>query len=89
MNAAAARQTINEQGREHTLVVYYQKKNGSIRRMACRYYGSASHVQNQMTVWDIEAGGYRTVNLDAIEVLKVLGVSRPRRSFDDLAQLFG
>lgn len=87
--AERARQTINTAGREHTLVIYYRKKDGTTRRMVCRYFGEASRVPSQMTVWDLEKGARRTVNLDTVEVLKVLGVSRPRRTFDDLAALFG
>ena len=49
------------------LVIHFTKKNGEHRRMVC-YPKSDGHTTrpDQVRVWDIEAGGYRTVTLPAV-----------------------
>ena len=54
MNATDARSTINAQGRLHTLVVYFTKRSGELRRMVCRYTGRPSRKSYLMLVWDLE-----------------------------------
>lgn len=71
-----ARRLIDTEGREHTLVLYFTKADGTARRMVCRYSGALSNHPDVMRVWDLEKGSWRSVNLTRIHGLKVLGVSR-------------
>lgn len=75
-NAAAARSIINSEGRTNLVVIYYQKKDGSIRRLVGYYDGAMSPAPDQMVMWDVEKGGYRTVNLRTVDVVKIMGCSR-------------
>ena len=72
---ADARQLILTEGQAHTCVVYFTKKDGTTRRMVCRYFDGTSRKPHLMTVLDIEKGAPRTVNLDAVQRIVVL---RPR-----------
>ena len=85
--AGSAREIINGAGREHTMVIYYQKLDGSRRRLVGRFDGARSRKPSQVVVWDFEAGGYRTVNLDLVESIKVCTRPEkpaPRRSLDEI-----
>ena len=77
MEATEARRLINTAGREHTLVVYFTKADGTKRRMVARYNGALSNHPDVLRVWDIEKGAWRSVNVTRIQGIKVLGVSRP------------
>lgn len=99
--ARSTREIINTAGREHTLVIYYRKLDGSRRRLVGRFDGASSRKPSQAVVWDFEAGGYRTVNLDLVESIKVCGrpvkpalrpaverEARLQQLHDEMAQLF-
>ncbi len=73
MTTTDARSTINTQGRLHTLVVYFTKADGELRRMVCRYTGRPSRKSYLMLVWDLEKGDWRNVNLGTVREIKVLG----------------
>jgi predicted DNA-binding transcriptional regulator YafY len=71
------RETINQAGREHTLVLYFTKADGTERRMVARYSGALSPTSKTMTLWDMEKGDWRTIRLDRVHGVKICGVSRP------------
>lgn len=68
----AARRMINEAGREHTLVVRFDKADGSARRMVCRYTGATSPDPWHMTVWDEEKDDWRQVDTRTCRTIRVL-----------------
>lgn len=76
MTQTQARETIHTEGQRHTLVVYFTKRDGTARRMVCRYYGDTSRKPSQIVVWDLEKGERRTVNLDTVQAVKVLSGQR-------------
>ena len=60
------------------------KKDGSVRKMIARLgvaknlkggKNGASEKNSLMTVWDMMAGGYRMINLETIQRLKVSGLT--------------
>ena len=72
MTRNEARQVINTEGQQHTLVVYFTKRDGSERRMVCRSYAKLSRKPYLITVWDLEKGADRAINLDTVREIKVL-----------------
>src|SRR5690606_21368089 len=94
MTTTEARQMINEQGRKNLLVVHFTKKNGEHRRMLCYYRGASSRSASLMTVFDVEKGADRSVNLNTVESIKVMNTRlkdrepvKPKRSFEEMAAL--
>lgn len=93
MNRTTARAIIATEGARRALVVYFTKRDGTARRMVCRFYGATSRRPHLITVWDMEKGAARSVNLDTVQKITVLGAERPerrdrpaippRRSFED------
>ena len=71
MEATNPRALINTEGQKHTLVITFVKRDGTKRRMVARYYGTPSRKPDQMVVWDMERGGFRTVTLSRVEDVKV------------------
>ena len=88
INPSDARQLIRTEARRHAVVVHYRKLDGSSRRLVCRYDGAASRKPSQIVVWDQEQGGYRTVNLKAVERVIVCGrpAATPKRSKKSFAE---
>jgi len=90
MTRNEVRQTINTEGQRHTLVIYFTKRNGELRRMVCRYFGATSRKAHLMEVWDMEKGAVRCVNLDTVDRINVLTPRKdrppvpPKRSFEDV-----
>lgn len=64
MDPEKARQTLIAS--KHTTVVYFDKKDGSLRRMVCRYFGNHSRSRNCLTVWDLDLGQMRSVPLGRV-----------------------
>lgn len=78
--ADVARRIISQEGARHTCVVYFTKADGSARRMVCRYDGATSKALHLITVWDLEKGAYRTINLRTVHTIKVLGARKVQTS---------
>ena len=74
MEPETAREMIRHYGEAHTVIVRFQKKNGDVRRMVCRNYEQKSMHRDYLTVWDMEAGASRQVN-----VTTVISVDVPRK----------
>ena len=57
------------------VIVRFVKRNGELRRMVCQYQCGTCR-RNLLSVWDIERGATRIVNLSTIKSLKPMP-SRP------------
>jgi hypothetical protein len=83
MQIGKIRNIISTAG-NHIFSVKFVKKDGSIRDLTCRFgvhtplkgggESTTSHKNNLMTVWDVQARGYRCVNLDTVISAKIDGV---------------
>ena len=72
MTAQEARELINTAGREHTMLAYFVKRDGTMRRMLFIYDGRPSPKPHLMLVRDLEKGADRHVNLETLASLRVL-----------------
>lgn len=60
--------------------IHFVKKNGELRKMLCRLGvkkhlksnapSTTAHIDNYMTVYDVQNKGYRTINLDTVKRFK-------------------
>lgn len=72
-----ARAIINAEAQKAAVVVYFTKRDGTTRRMVCRVDGQAmSRKPYLLTVWDMEKGAVRSINLDTVSRI-VLPGTRP------------
>lgn len=77
------RQLINMNGRSGKIFsVNFIKKDGTHREMTCRLdvrkhlkggASTTSHIDNLMTVYDMQSQGYRSISLDKVFKLKISG----------------
>ncbi|MEM9665491.1 MAG: hypothetical protein AAF970_11180 [Bacteroidota bacterium] len=87
MTATEARRIIA--GRQ-LVAVYFTRKDGTERRLVGRYVGSTCR-PGQMTLWDIEARGFRTVTLGRVREIKAFkttdaaadAIGKPRAQVSD------
>ncbi len=78
-------QTLKELVGSKIFAVVFQKKDGTLREMVCRL-GVTKHLKggekkydtdalNYLTVYDMQAEGYRTINVNTLKKIKVDGVT--------------
>ena len=77
------RKKLIENTKGKIFTVFFRKKDGSIREMNCRLgvkkhlrsnkptASTTSHIDKYMTVYDMKAKGYGTVNLETLEKFKM------------------
>ena len=82
MNTKTLRKII-ETTNGQVFTVWFTKKDGTQRQMNCRtgvqrhLKGGASttaHKPNLLTVYDMQSGGYRCINLETVHHLRIGGV---------------
>lgn len=76
------RKKLIENTKGKIFTVSFRKKDGSIREMNCRLgvkkhlrskkpmASTTSHIEKYVTVYDMQAKGYRTVNLSTLKKFK-------------------
>ena len=85
MNTQTIRKILTMNG-THIFSVVFTKKDGTKRRMVCRLgvtkhlkngvervASTTSHIPKYLTVYDMENHGYRNINVETIESIKMQG----------------
>lgn len=78
-------QTLRDLVGSKIFSVIFQKKDGTLREMVCRL-GVTKHLKggelkyspedfNYLTVYDMQAEGYRTINVNTLKRIKLDGVT--------------
>lgn len=80
MNTETAREAILN---ARCCVVYFTKRDGTLRRMVCHVppeddRRALSYRAHLLTVWDVEKGDVRTVNLSTVQSVRPVKTSTPR-----------
>ena len=79
-------------------IVYFTKRDGTTRRMVCHVPAETdprafTRTPEMLSVWDVEKGAIRTVNLATVHQVRPVATrphvrTAPRRSLDSIAALF-